>query len=73
MTDIFLITFFCSLLVQLIAIIHFFNKRYKKQHIPFYWILIILFGILGALIYFGARPWNNIKKREFLAGRTRNV
>ena len=64
MGTIYVISIFIAFLLALLAFIDLNYRNYKKNFIPFYWLLLIFFvPLLGALIYFIRKPWKKVHNK----------
>ncbi len=47
-----------SFLLAFVGLADIFYRNFKKQKVPFYWILIIWFvPLIGLMLYFILKPW----------------
>ena len=58
MDTIFVICNIITFLLAVLAFIDFSYRNFKKQNVPFYWLLFIFFlPLIGTFLYLFVKPW----------------
>jgi len=64
MNTIYVISIIIAFLLGTLAFIDLIYRNYKKEFIPFYWLMIIFFiPLIGTLLYFYLKPWERVHNK----------